>query len=104
MDWLNLLITLGGCGSVTAIVNFFCNQIAEKKKAKSAENVGTKLLLKDRLRWLCKEYIRQGWVYEDELEDLILMHEQYKKLGGNGFLNTLMDAVKRLEIKVDKGV
>ena len=59
-----------------------------------------RLLMKNSLRGLCSMYIRQGWIYEDELEDIIDMHQCYHNdLKGNGYLDTMMDKVKALEVR-----
>ena len=56
--------------------------------------------MKDRLRSLCDHYRQQGWIYEDELEDIIAMHNCYHdKLKGNGFLDKQMSRVMNLEIR-----
>ena len=44
--------------------------------------------------------IKQSWIYEDELDDLITMHRVYHDgLGGNGYLDTLLGKVKALEVR-----
>lgn len=99
-----IIIAIIGSGAFTAIVSASANAIitwlSNRKNQKSGLECGMRLILKDRLRFLCVRYIEQGWIYEDELEDLMSMHEVYHdKLGGNGYLDTLMGRVKSLEIK-----
>ena len=60
-------------------------------------------ILYDRIKHLGKAYIARGYITVEELEDLDLMHEVYhnkEKLGGNGFLDTLMHTVHGLEVRV----
>lgn len=60
-------------------------------------------ILYDRIKHLGKSYITRGYVTVEELEDLDLMHEVYhnkEKLGGNGFLDSLMHTVHGLEVRV----
>lgn len=73
----------------------------EKKKGDYADvKKAARLLMKTELRDLCERYIAQGWIYEDELDDIIAMHNCYHDdLNGNGFLDTLMKRVKDLEIR-----
>ena len=71
-----------------------------KKNENSGIQESLRLMMKDRLRFLCVHYIEQGWIYEDELEDIITMHSCYHDdLNGNGFLNKLMTKVNELEVR-----
>ena len=56
------------------------------------------MLLKDRIKHLAKGYISRGSKTAEELEDLIEMHHIYKKLGGNGFCDALMEQVRTIPI------
>lgn len=55
-----------------------------------ALNYGIQAVLRDRLRYLYKEYEKRGWVDLDDREDWINMYNQYHTLGKNG----VMDDVK----------
>lgn len=60
-------------------------------------------ILYDRIKHLGKSYIARGYITVEELEDIDLMHGVYHdkdKLGGNGFLDTLMQTVHALEVRV----
>lgn len=47
-----------------------------------------------------KAYLSRGSITAEELEDLISAHNVYHTaLAGNGYLDTLMDKVKRLPVK-----
>lgn len=97
---MEIVIALIGSGLLTTIINQFCNWRIRVSEAKNGTNKGLRLILKDRLRFLCMRYIEQGWIYEDELDDLISMHDCYHNaLHGNGYLDELMSRVKKLEIK-----
>lgn len=58
-------------------------------------------LLKDRIRCLAKAEINQGFI---TVEDKALIHEMHSNyhndLGGNGDLDTLMELVEELPIKI----
>ena len=60
-------------------------------------------ILYDRIKHLGKSYIARGYITVEELEDLKLMHQVYHdpdKLGGNGFLDGIMNTVEQtLEIR-----
>lgn len=100
MDPTAIIIAILGSGLLSTIVNQVCNAINRKAEARNGVQQGLRLVLKDRLRFLCIRYIEQGWIYEDELEDLIAMHDCYHStLQGNGYLDELMARAKKLEIK-----
>lgn len=65
--------------------------------------VADRTILYDRIKYLGKSYIARGYVTLEELEDLTIMHSVYHdedKLNGNGFLDELMAAVRKLEKQV----
>lgn len=100
MDTQAIVIALIGSGLLSTIITQVCNIINKRAEAKSGVTHGVRLILKDRLRFLCVRYLEQGWIYEDELEDLISMHTCYHDtLKGNGYLDELMRRVKNLPVK-----
>ena len=59
-------------------------------------------ILYDRIKHLGKSYIARGYITVEELEDIDLMHGVYHdkdKLGGNGFLDSLMKTVHTLDVR-----
>lgn len=100
MDPTAIIVAILGSGLLSTIINQVCNYLNRRADARNGIQQGLRLVLKDRLRFLCIRYIEQGWIYEDELEDLIAMHDCYHKtLQGNGYLDELMARAKKLEIK-----
>lgn len=91
-----IIVAVIGSGCLTTILNFVLDKIKDRDGSRTA----SRLIMKDRLRFLCVHYINQGWIYEDELNDLVDMHDCYhNKLGGNGYLDKLMNKVMDLEIR-----
>lgn len=106
----SMVIALLSSGAVAALVSGIFSIVvvrvqnkmqreaqAASKAAAIAE--GVKLLLYDRIKHLGNSYIQHGYVTSEQMEDLIMMHNVYHdpdKLNGNGFLNNLMEQVKRL--------
>lgn len=97
---VTIVVAIIGSGLFNVIVSQLF-AIREKKKCDYADvKKAARLLMKTELRDLCERYIAQGWIYEDELDDIIAMHNCYHDdLNGNGFLDTLMKRVKDLEIR-----
>lgn len=96
MDATTIIVAILGSGAVNTLITFIMAQIDKK----SGVNASLRLLMKDRLRFLCMHYIEQGWIYEDELEDIMAMHKCYHDdLNGNGFLDKQMEKVTNLEVR-----
>lgn len=96
MDATTIIVAIIGSGVLNTILNYLIS-LKEKKKG---VNQSLRLLMKDRLRFLCMHYIEQGWIYQDELEDIMAMHKCYHDdLNGNGFLDKMMAKVTNLEVR-----
>lgn len=74
--------------------------IARVEKRVDALYVANRIQMYDRIKHLGKSYIRQEEISAEDLEDLIDMHKCYHDdLGGNGFLDEIMEQVRHLPIK-----
>ena len=63
--------------------------------------VANRMMLYDRVKHLAKTYIKRGYITVEEYEDLKRMHKVYHdNLDGNGFLDSLMEEVDKLEKRV----
>ena len=97
---VTIIVAIIGSGVLNTILNYAISAREKKKDDTSGIQNSLRLLMKDRLLFLCGHYINQGWIYEDELEDLMAMHKCYHDdLKGNGYLDELMKRVKSLEIR-----
>ena len=122
MDWLSMVMG-GGVGTALVGGVFTLLQWRLGRKAAREDRVAElgiqeaqelrrlvgvlveadRTILYDRIKHLGKSYLARGYITVEELEDLNLMHEVYhnkEKLGGNGFLDTLMHTVRELEVRV----
>lgn len=69
------------------------------KRTDDAVIKGVRALLRDRINERGQEAIERGYIRADELDELIALHMVYhEELGGNGYLDTLMNTVKKLPI------
>ena len=78
------------------------HELQELKRLVGVLVEADRTVLYDRIKHLGKTYIARGYVTVEELEDLDQMHTVYHdkdKLGGNGFLDSLMKTVHTLEVK-----
>ena len=70
---------------------------SDKKDVRSEMLIG---LGHDRIHQLGMFYIERGWITKDEYENLYdYLYTPYKKLGGNGSAERVMEGVKKLEIR-----
>lgn len=58
----------------------------------------TKVQMIDRVRELGREYIKAGEIHLEDKENLREMYAAYKRLGGNGHLDTIMSEVNHLKV------
>ena len=101
----NLLIALIGAltGSGVSSIVVVILQRRWAKQDKHDERVdalvdANKVLMIDKVRWLGKKYIAEGEIHLEDKENLKEMYNAYKRLGGNGHLDTVMDEVNHLRV------
>lgn len=97
---VTIIVAIIGTGIFNTLINYAISSHEKKKEKESGVQKASRLLMKTQLRSLCMHYIQQGWIYQDELEDIIAMHGVYHDdLKGNGFLDEMMERVRDLEIR-----
>jgi hypothetical protein len=69
------------------------------EKSQFALSNGMQILLKENLKALHKEYVDNGHISSDELEDYEFQYNTYHSLGGNGTGTRYFEDVKKLPIK-----
>lgn len=100
MDYSAMIVAVLGSGLLSTIVTQIISAINKRRDKKSGMTAGIRLIIKDRVRYLAVKYIDQGWIYVDELEDIVALWGCYhNELNGNGFLDSLMAQVKALPVR-----
>jgi hypothetical protein len=97
-----VLAVLGSSGLSAVVVACLQHHWSKKDRADAridALVTAQQVLMVDRVRYLGRNYIAQGYIALPDKENLIAMYSAYKDLGGNGHLATVMDEVSRLEVK-----
>ena len=96
-----LIVACGGAcvAGIFQLIVLLINRKQKKSKEEETIAEGVMVLLQDRIKYLAKKYIAEGAISAEDLEDLMRMHKTYKALGGNGYLDQLMNAVKDLPLK-----
>ena len=76
-------------------------EIKQLQDTVNALIVADRTILYDRIKHLAKSYIKRGYITVEEYEDLKRMHKVYHdELGGNGFLDAIMEEEDKLEKRV----
>lgn len=96
---MEIIIAIIGSGALSAIISGFFGLAQTKKAKKNGVTAGVQQLLYDRIKYLCKAHLERGYIASNDLDDLERMHKIYHDdLNGNGFLDDMMEAVRRLRI------
>ncbi len=100
-SWVQIIITIA-C-SVIASSGFwaYITRYADRKDIKTELLMG---LAHDRIVYLGMAYIEKGYVTQDEYENLEYLYKPYKKMGGNGSTERIMNEVNKLPIRKSKYV
>ena len=110
MNHGELLAVILGAGAATAVISgaiqivlWKLNRRVSKEDKSDTTNKhierALKVILHDRIKWLGKHYITNGYITTEDLRDLIDMHVCYHDLKGNGLLDNVMKQVKALPIR-----
>ena len=68
------------------------------------QNEALKALAQDRIIFLARSYIKQNWIYDEDLSNMRKMANSYRALGGNDLVKIEMDIVDTLEVRpIKKG-
>lgn len=92
-----LLIIFGFVGSMTKkgksiITNWF-------KKINEPTTKGILCVLRSDIRKMCRECIKQGYMTEEDFENITEASEAYGVLGGNSYTHNLVKRTLQLDIK-----
>lgn len=94
-----IIIAIISSGALSALVSGFFSFLRDRKDKRNGVAAGVQIVLYDRIKWLGKQHIKRGTITFEDLEDLTEMHRVYHdQLGGNGYLDKIMDEVKSLKI------
>lgn len=83
---------------VKKMVDRFKQEVDEQKVMKE----GMIAILHDRLFQACSFYLRQGYIYSEQLDNVNLIYKAYHELGGNGTGSEIYNRTKDLRIEIRK--
>ena len=94
---MEILLAVLGSSALASLISGVFSLVANRKKAESGVEAGVRILLYGNIKHLGTKYTARGFITPDEYEDLTRMHAVYHNaLNGNGFLDDIMDQVRRL--------
>lgn len=97
MDIITIVITIISSVLASSGLWALISTCVSKKDARTQVLIG---LGHDRIIFLGMSYLERGWIYESEYENLHdYLYLPYKKLGGNGSAEKIMEEVKKLPVK-----
>ena len=96
---ITVIIAVVGSSAMGAAVSGIFALIQNRKKHQDGVSKGVRQILYDRIKEKGRKYIADKEISSEDLEDLIHMHRIYHDdLDGNGYLDSLMEAVRKLPI------
>ena len=93
-EWVQIVLAFVGGGALTAIIEIIRNTVDKK----SAKNVALQFLLLQYIREEAQKHIDENKISSDDLKMWLEMHKTYKRLGGNGFADELLNKITRLPL------
>jgi len=94
---MQIFIAVLSSGALAAIITGLFKFWEVRRCKKDGVRAGVRQLLYDKIKYLGRKYIAAGEVSDEDLEDLIDMHKIYHTdLGGNGYLDHVMEEVIKL--------
>lgn len=94
---MEIVLAILGSGALASVVSGIFSLINNRHKKETGISSGVRILLYDRIKYLCIHYIECGYITTEEYEDLLNMHAVYHNdLNGNGFLDDFINQVRNL--------
>ncbi len=120
-DIMTIVLALIGSSGLFTLIQFLINRNDGKKQAmedlknaivklqtsvdKTNEDMGLQnealmSLAQDRILWLGRQYLKQGWIFLSDYSSLKRMADAYRALGGNGDVKVMMAEIDKLPHKL----
>ena len=92
-----IVIAVLSSGALFTFIQFLFKRHDEKKEKNDDVKDALMVILQDKLTYLTEKAIGNGRITHRQLEAITEMHEKYKKLGGNGYLDGNLEKCKGLK-------
>lgn len=84
---------------VTGLLGFFIGKFKDYKKRDEVQQEALKCLLRSNITSKYYVYTELGSITPYEKQNINYMHEQYKKMGGNSYVDEIVIEINKLPIK-----
>lgn len=97
MELIKIIINSGAFeAAIGAIVALIVDSIRNRKKKKKEDDECDMLLLLDAIERRGRNHIADGYITIEDLAKLRAFHQAYKKKGGDGWADALMEQAEKL--------
>lgn len=83
----------------TGVMGYLVAKVKEYRAKDTNQEEALKCLLRSAITSKYYVYSELCEIPQYERENLIYMYEQYKRMGGNSYITTIMEEIERLPIK-----
>ena len=90
-----IILTIIGSGGFAALISGFITLLSNRGRTRD----GIRDSLYFQIRQTGLDCIRDGCIDAPTLEAICKAHDTYEKLGGNGYIDSIMERIKKLPIK-----
>lgn len=98
METAEIIVAIVGSNALSITVSKLFDLFGKRKINDKIHQ----MLILDVLKRRCEKAIDRGSIPYSELEWIEKMHKLYKKIGGNGFADVLIENVRDLELGEDR--
>ena len=97
-----IVIAIIGSGALSSFITGIFAMRARKQDKDNGISDGVKYLLYDNIKTRGREYIADGHIHAEDLQDIVRAWSVYHdELNGNGYLDKIMHDVKALPLAAD---
>lgn len=93
------IITTGAVGYMTAKINQYKEKEKERENKDKQQELALKCLLRSAITKIYYKYMDLGYIPQFERENVIYMHEQYKSMDGNSYIDEIYPEILKLPVK-----
>lgn len=84
---------------ITGLLGYFTAKIKEYKKKDTVQQDALKCILRSSITKIYYKYVPLGYIPQYERENAIYLHDQYKNMGGNSYVDTIFPEIMNLPIR-----
>ncbi len=93
------IITTGAAGYMTAKINEYKRKEKERQEKDERQEMALKCILRSSITKIYYKYIELGYIPQFERENVIYLHDQYKNMNGNSYVDEIYPEILKLPIK-----